>query len=123
MENLKKKVNQQLADKCRKLRKENEMTQTTLIQMFNGYYISDLEKMGLTFREAEDYTDKDIYEEMNEQQKRNLHEKLEKIGLKYPYHPMSISTISDYENGKHEIPAWYYIILKEICKEFKNLAN
>lgn len=110
MRYLKQQLNLRVGRAIQKKRRERRITQEGLKIKITQFWESKLKGMGFIESEIEQYFDGELSE--------TLKKKLKKFGIDEKYKPIAVSTISKYENGNWDIPAWYAALMKEILGDF-----
>lgn len=110
-------LNKELGTRLMLARNKNELSQEGLqikISIFcYEYYETYLKGKGFSNEEIESFLNTK-FNELNP----SLQEKLQSLGISKSPANVAISTISNYENGKELIPAWFIEISKKILGNF-----
>lgn len=110
MRYLKQQLNLRVGRVIQEKRHERGITQEGLKIKIAEFWESKLKSMGFVESEVEEYFNGELSE--------TLKKKLKKFGIDEKYKPIADSTISNYENGNRNIPAWYVVLMKEILGDF-----
>ncbi len=111
--------NAELGEQIRLARKRAKLTQSDIQAQIGYYYCHRYE----SYLKEKNFTNADIdtyfatdFEELDE----SLQKRLLNIGIsEAPPSQIALSTISHYENGVTEIPAWYIELMKELLGDIE----
>lgn len=109
-------INQMLGEACRKARERSNMTQTKLIMDIQELYFKYIMN---TCNLTKDEVDKWASENDMSVIPKSVQKEMVKHDITYVIANMSPSTISNYENGSHLIPAYYVYFVMKICGKFE----
>lgn len=109
-----KQKNMELGRKISSARRKKKVTQQQLQLKIWDYYLTKYELLLKTNNFSAEEIESYLNIPFNDLD-YSIKQKLKRIGIKEDFpSPIAISTISHYENGDWEIPAWFMEVAKEI---------